>query len=89
MAWKLIAGFGVAIVLSVCVVLAEKPDKEGAAISAAETGLSLVDEGKYSYGWNEAAGYFRGAVREERWQETLQGVRMPLGKVISRQVKVL
>jgi hypothetical protein len=87
MAWKVIVGLGMAIVFSVCVVLAEKPDKEEAALSSAESWLSLVDEGKYADSWNEAAGYFKGAVKQERWQETLQAVRKPLGKVISREVK--
>ena len=87
MAWKAIVGLGMAIVFSVCVVLAEEPDKAKAALSSAETWLSLVDEGKYSDSWNEAAGYFKSAIKEERWQETLQAVRKPLGKVISRQVK--
>ena len=76
------------IVFSVCMVLAEEPDKEKAALSSAESWLSLVDEGKYSDSWNEAAGYFKGAMKEERWQETLQAVRKPLGKVISRDVKI-
>ena len=87
MAWKLIVGLGMAIAFSVCVVLAEEPDKAKAALSSAEAWLSLVDEGKYSDSWNEAAGYFKSAIKEERWQETLQAVRKPLGKVISRQVK--
>ena len=87
MAWKVIVGLGMAIVFSVCVVLAEEPDKAKAALSSAEAWLSLVDEGKYSDSWNEAAGYFKGAIKEERWQETLQAVRKPLGKVISREVK--
>ena len=87
MAWKVIVGLGMAIVFSVCVVPAEEPDKAKAALSSAETWLSLVDEGKYSDSWNEAAGYFKSAIKEERWQETLQAVRKPLGKVISRELK--
>ena len=87
MGLKVVVGFGLGIVLSVCMVLAEEPDKEEAALSSAKAWLSLVDEGKYSDSWNEAAGYFKDAIKEERWQETLQGVRKPLGKVISREVK--
>ena len=50
--------------------------------------IYLVAGGKYSDScWKEATGYFKGAVKEERWQETAEGVRKPLGKVISRQVK--
>jgi len=87
MAWKVIMGLGMAIVLSVCVVLAVESDKVKVALSSAEAWLTLVDEGRYADSWNEAAGYFRGAVKEEQWQRTLMAVRKPLGKVISREVK--
>ena len=87
MAWKVTVGLGMAIVLSVCVVLAAESDKVKEALSSAETWLSLVDEGQYADSWNEAAGYFKGAVKQEQWQETLLAARKPLGKVISRKVK--
>ena len=86
-AWKVIMGLGMALVFSVCVVLAVESDKLKDALPSAESWLALVDEGKYADSWNEAAGYFKGAVREEKWQETLQAVRWPLGKVISRELK--
>jgi hypothetical protein len=87
MSWKVITGLGLALVLSVCVVLAAEADKVKLALSSAETWLSLVDEGKYADSWNEAAGYFKGAVKQEQWEEMLKAVRKPLGKVISREVK--
>ena len=87
MVWKVVIGLGMAIVLSVCVVLAVESDKVKVALSSAEAWLTLVDEGRYADSWNEAAGYFRGAVKEEQWQRTLMAVRKPLGKVISREVK--
>ena len=87
MAWKVIMGLGMAIVLSVCVVLAVESDKVKVALSSAETWLTLVDEGRYADSWNEAAGYFKRAVKEEKWQESLEAVRKPLGEVISREVK--
>jgi Protein of unknown function (DUF4019) len=87
MSCKVIMGLGLALVLSVCVVLAAETDKVKLALSSAETWLSLVDEGEYADSWNEAASYFKGAVKQEQWQETLKAVRKPLGKVISREVK--
>ena len=87
MAWKVTAGLVIALVLSVCVVLATESDKVKLAVFSAETWLSLVDEGKYADSWSEAAGYFKGAVKQEKWQEMLQAVRKPLGEVISRGVK--
>ena len=87
MAWKVVTGFGMALILSVCVVLAVESDKVREALPSAETWVCLVDERKYADSWNEAVDYFKGAVKQEKWQETLQAVRKPLGPVISREVK--
>lgn len=87
MAWKVIVGLGIGLFLSVCVVLAVESEKVKMALSSAEIWLTLVDEGRYADSWNEAAGYFKGAVKQERWEEMLQAVRTPLGKVIAREVK--
>jgi len=87
MTWKVTVWLGMALVLSVCVVLAAETEKVKLALSSAETWLSLVDEEKYADSWNEAAGYFKGSVKQEQWQETLKAVRKPLGQVISREVK--
>lgn len=56
-----------------------------AAQKASTTWLNLVDEGEYAESWKEAAAYFRGAVGEEQWKESLAGHRKPLGKVLSRK----
>jgi hypothetical protein len=69
------------------VVSAASPDKEGAAVSAAEKWLALIDNGKYSESWKEAANYFRNAVAREQWEQSLKAVRKPLGDVILRTVK--
>jgi hypothetical protein len=37
--------------------------------------------------WKEAAQYFKNAVKQEQWEQSLQAVRNPLGKLISRQVE--
>ena len=87
MSWKVIVGLGMALSLSVSVVFAEESEKVNIALSSAEPWLNLVDEGRYADSWNEAAGYFKGAVKQERWEEMLQAVRKPLGKVISRKVQ--
>ena len=69
------------------VVIAGSPEKEGAAVSAAEKWLVVIDEGKYSESWQEAAIYFRNAVKQEQWEQSLQAHRKPLGKLVSRKVK--
>ncbi len=60
---------------------------EEVAVGASKAWLSLVDEGKYSESWDEAAQYFKLAVSKEQWQASLKSVRTPLGKVTSRNLK--
>ena len=75
------------LLLSVGVVAAGDSEKEKAAVSAAEEWLTMVDDGKYVESWKEAAQYFKNAVKQEQWEQSLQAVRNPLGKLISRQVE--
>ena len=57
------------------------------ALAAAEKWLAIIDTGEYAESWKEAAEYFKTAVPEEKWVQSLQAVRKPLGKMISRKVK--
>ncbi|MBI5641671.1 MAG: DUF4019 domain-containing protein [Nitrospirae bacterium] len=57
------------------------------AVEAADNWLSLVDSDKYSESWEAAAAFFKGAVKKEKWPQSLASVRRPLGKVISRRLK--
>ena len=59
---------------------------EAAAISAAESWLSLVDKGKYEKSWNEAAQYFKSAVSKDQWRQAIRAARKPLGKNLSREL---
>jgi hypothetical protein len=77
----------VALALSVITAIAQDSDKEQTAVLAAEKWLRMVDEGKYSDSWQEAAEYFRNAINQEQWNRSLQAVRKPLGEVVSRQMK--
>ncbi len=60
---------------------------EDAAIVPAQAWLVLVDQGKYAESWDEAAALFKSAITKQRWQESLVGVRAPLGTVLSRRVR--
>ena len=60
---------------------------EKAAIAASSAWLSLVDEGKFSESWDQAAGYFKNAVNKDQWIASLKGGRVPLGKVMTRKLK--
>lgn len=86
-AWKVIMGLLIVVPFSICMVLSVESDMVMAGLSAAEKWLALVDEDRYAESWNEAAEYFKGAVEQEEWQESLQSVRKPFGEVISREVK--
>jgi len=63
------------------------PEKEKAAVSAAEKWLALVDEGNYGQSWKEAAESFRNVVTPEQWEQAAQAARKPLGRLVSRTVK--
>jgi len=60
---------------------------EDAAVASSQKWLSLVDTGKYAEIWDEAAGYFKNAVPKQKWLESMEAFRKPLGKLISRKLK--
>ena len=80
------------LVIIICIVafvqtpLADQA-KEKAAVDVSKAWLKLVDEGKYIESWNEAAQYFKNAVNKEQWKSSLEAIRTPLGKVLSRKLK--
>lgn len=60
---------------------------EAAAVEAAEAWLTLTDGGEYDKSWETAASLFKGAVKMVSWRQSMVGVRQPLGKTLSREVK--
>lgn len=76
------------LLLSCAVAMASDTGKEVAAVSAAEDWLAIVDGGDYSKSWKETAEFFRNAVKLEQWEQSMQAVRKPLGKLISRKVQM-
>lgn len=83
---KIICAFLLLPALMLGTVLAADSVKEKDAVREAEQWLTLVDDGKYGESWKEAAGYFRNSVPQGQWEQSLQGVRKPLGKMISRKM---
>lgn len=63
----------------------EKPEQ--LAQAAAEQWLGLIDNGKFEESWQNAASYFKSAVTEAQWKASIEAVRKPLGKVVSRKLK--
>ena len=62
-------------------------EKEKSALNSAEKWLGIVDAGKFAESWKEAAEFFRNAVKQEQWEQSLEAVRKPLGKLVLRKVK--
>jgi hypothetical protein len=71
------------LLLSRQVVFADQTKKE-AALAAAENWLALVDGENYAASWQNAAAYFKRAVSEDQWTQSMTAFRRPLGKVLSR-----
>ena len=61
-------------------------EAEKSAIASAQSWLEIVDAEKYVESWEAAAELFKSAISEEKWAESIQAVRIPLGKVISRKL---
>ena len=61
---------------------------DAAAVTAAKDWLSLVDNEQYAESWEQAAEYFKAAVGQDEWTETMQSMRKPFGKMLSREVRL-
>lgn len=82
----------VALILGMCVPLVysgaeANPEAEAQAVEAAEAWLALVDEGDYLESWNTASDLFKRAVSREQWNQSLEAVRKPLGRLIVRALE--
>jgi hypothetical protein len=63
---------------------AASPEQD--AQKAAETWLTLLDQGKYAESWETAASFFKERVPAKRWEELVAGVRGPFGRFESRSL---
>lgn len=59
---------------------------ESAAVASAKEFLALVDSEKYGESWDEAAQLFKNAVSKDKWVQTMDRMRKPLGKNLSREL---
>jgi hypothetical protein len=57
------------------------------AQAAAEAWLAIVDSGRYSESWDEAAAFFKQSVTRLHWEEAVKKVSTPLGKLVSRALR--
>jgi hypothetical protein len=77
--------FCLSLVVTALHLLADEASEKAAQAAASEW-LSLVDQGKYAESWETAAGYFKNAVPEKQWLQSMKGARQPLGKLVSRKL---
>ncbi len=63
-------------------------EAEKSAIASAIEWLNLVDEGRYDQSWDESASLFKTEVSKDQWQGLLKTNRSPLGKVLTRKLKL-
>ena len=57
------------------------------ATKSADAWLKLVDDGKYTASYQQAASLFKDQVSAAKWTEKVGAARKPLGPVASRRVK--
>lgn len=84
---RIVRFVAVGLMLGAVTGMAEQSEKEKIAVVGAEKWLGIVDEGKYAESWKEAAEYFRNTIKQDQWDQAVQAVRKPLGKLVSRKVK--
>ncbi len=85
---NILIGFGlIAMILVSAAFGADARQKD--ALAAAENWLTIIDQGEYAKSWQQAAAYFKTVIPEAEWVQSMQTVREPLGKLISRKVKSL
>ena len=60
------------------------PENDQAAASGQDW-VKLVDSGKYADSWKESSWYFRSRIPQKIWVSMIQGVRNPLGALVSRK----
>ena len=77
----------IVLILGPAAANAQNANKEKAAVASAEKWLGLVDQGDYAESWKQAAEYFRNNVSEQKWAQAMQGMRKPLGNLVSRKLK--
>jgi Protein of unknown function (DUF4019) len=79
-------GLALVLILLPIATMAQTVDQETEAVTAAEGWLALVDAGKYGESWKAASGFFKIAVPQGQWEQSLKAVRSPLGKLVSRKL---
>lgn len=62
------------------------PADHDAAAKVAGAWLAVVDGGKYADSWQQASPAFQKVETQAAWEQALQTVRTPLGKLLKREL---
>ncbi|MGB7912180.1 MAG: DUF4019 domain-containing protein [Desulfobaccales bacterium] len=84
---NILIGFGLMAMILVGVASGAETGQQQDALAAAKNWLAIIDNGEYAKSWADAAPYFKKAITETEWVQSMQEVRKPLGKIISRKLK--
>ncbi len=68
------------------IALADEASMKKDAQNAGEQWLAMIDAGKYGESHDAAAPMFKAAVTKADWERAMNGVRNPLGNIVSRQL---
>ena len=82
----------IALLMSLSLVLCtgiavQGAQKEQSAVASAEKWLAALDQGLYAESWQQAATYLKNAVTKGQFEQSMQAVRKPLGRLVSRTVQ--
>jgi opacity protein-like surface antigen len=67
--------------------IAQDSQSTAQAEAAASAWLTLVDAGRYSDSWEQAAGLFKSKISAPTWASAVGGVRAPFGALKSRRLQ--
>ena len=76
------------IVLSMSAAAPCEDKGEKAASDSATHWLAQVDSGDYAASWETASPMFKQSISQDQWAKMLKAKRGPMGKVLSRTLKV-
>ena len=83
-----LATFALAAVLAGASARADEPPLDlRPAVAAAEAWLAMLDSGRFSDTWEDAAAIFKENAPQSKWEPAVQGARQPLGVVMARKVR--
>lgn len=83
--------FAISFMVLVCLLFVRSSHAQDSSTKVAQTSaeswLALIDAKNYAASWDEAAGFFKSAVPQDKWEAAAKGARTPLGDLKTRTLK--